>query len=196
MDFTRWRPRPGLEARIQDLLRRWLCRRVPGPAPGPSLPRPASLCIKSSQHFAGYRPRGGQPVAGMNMLDAGRVVGWGLCRPPGPPTSPSPAGPANPGSWQWAAWASTGPAMGPRGLQPLSRSRREPNCPFLGHWWEVSHQPTKCRRRLTRLQRGWAKKEKDQCRPATTSQRSTGLCGDEPPPTPALTPLRGAPVTG
>ena len=117
-----------------------------------------------------------------------------MSRPPGPPTSPSPAGPANPGSWQWAAWASTGPAMGPRGLQPLSRSRREPNCPFLGHWWEVTHQPTKCRRRLTRLQRGWAKKEKDQCRPATTSRRSTGLCGDEPPPTSALPPLTRARV--
>ena len=67
-----------------------------------------------------------------------------MSRPPGPPTSPSPAGPASPVSRQWAAWASTGPAMGPRGLQLLSRSRREPNCPFLGHWWEVSHQPTKC----------------------------------------------------
>lgn len=94
MDFTRWRPRPSLETRIQDLLRRWLCRKVPRPAPGPSLPGPPRLCRKASQHLAGYRSRAGQPVARMNTLDAGRVAGWSLCpKPPVPPKAPATQGP-------------------------------------------------------------------------------------------------------
>ena len=94
MDFTRWRPRPSLETRIQDLLRRWLCRKVPRPAPGPSLPGPPRLCRKASQHLAGYRSRAGQPVARMNTLDAGRVAGWSLCpKPPVPPEAPATQGP-------------------------------------------------------------------------------------------------------
>ena len=122
----------------------------------------------------------------MNTLDAGRVVGRGLCPnprvlpPPHPPQGQRAQGGGSGqlGPAQDLPWVHAGCSLHPG--EDLNQTALSSDTGAKS----VISRPS-ARRRLTRLQRGWAKKEKDQCWPATAPWQGASLCVDKPPPSPS-----------